>query len=162
MVIDITSWHYRWYAYWLREGRGIVPGYRENLCHYVQVLLFWAPATWLDQHTPLGRIPVGGIYTGFLLVATAGGILYMLGWLIYFFVTDPMRGLLYLGIGVGVLVGMLLFAVILVIGGSILIDGKRPAIPGTVKLVGAYVMAKKRRVCPFLTFAEAPTDAHTS
>jgi hypothetical protein len=57
-----------------------------------------------------------------------------------------MRGLLYLGIAVGVLAGTVVLA---------FIKGKRPEIPGTVKLAGVYVMAKKRRICPFITFGGA-------
>lgn len=48
--IEQTSWHSRWYHYWLSLG-GNAPG-TENLCHYVRVLVFWAPAAWFFR----GRI----------------------------------------------------------------------------------------------------------
>jgi hypothetical protein len=36
------SWHARWYRTWVELG-GEPPKFKENLCHYVRVLLFWAP-----------------------------------------------------------------------------------------------------------------------
>lgn len=40
------AWHVRWYRLWLSLG-GSEPKYKENLCHYVRVLVFWAPLRWL-------------------------------------------------------------------------------------------------------------------
>lgn len=39
------SWHARWYHHWVNLG-GKEP-LRENLCHYVRVLLLWAPLRWI-------------------------------------------------------------------------------------------------------------------
>jgi hypothetical protein len=40
------SWHARWYRCWIKLG-GKQKYPRENLCHYIRVLLFWAPMRWL-------------------------------------------------------------------------------------------------------------------
>lgn len=43
-TFDKQSWHAKWYAFWRRNGkRKNTPEYVENLCHYVRVILFWAP-----------------------------------------------------------------------------------------------------------------------
>lgn len=48
MIIDTNAWHYRLYAWW-EAHIGNTPGYKENLCHYMRVVLFWAWATWFTQ-----------------------------------------------------------------------------------------------------------------
>lgn len=154
MIIDIHSWHYRWYAYWLKEGRGTTPSYQENLCHYVRVLLFWAPVTWIDQHTTWdwGKLSERAtLALLFLFIVGACGYA-----LIVAAVTQTTKFLLGVG-SFGALVGCLGLVVLSVKT----LQGKQLEVPGTVKLAGAYVLAKKRRVCPFITFGGAE-DAHTS
>lgn len=147
MTIDTKSWHYRWYTYWLREGRGTKPGYRENLCHYVRVLLFWAPATWIDQHT----VWDWKIWTGRVLVV--GIALYLVGaialGLILVAVTQTTKFLLGIGSFTALLacIGLLILSIRTM-------QGRTLEVPGTVKLAGGYVMAKKRRICPFITFED--------
>ena len=147
MAIRTDSWHYRWYMYWLAHGRGVVPGYQENLCHYIRVLLFWAPGTWIDQHSywdweklskrvalsVLGLYILSGVA---LLVATSA-------------VTQTTRFLMATGSLIGLLtcIGMMIATVRTV-------RTRQIGIPGTVKLGARYVVAKKRRICPFLTFEE--------
>jgi len=46
LTISESSWHHRWYRYWQKKGGQIGPKYVENLCHYVRVLVFWAPRRW--------------------------------------------------------------------------------------------------------------------
>lgn len=47
--------HYRLYKYWLDHHPTDLHdpnlGYRENLCHYVRVLLFWGPLCWFVTRT---------------------------------------------------------------------------------------------------------------
>jgi hypothetical protein len=42
-TVSKNSWHGRLYLFWKRHASWKTKGYRENLCHYVRVLLFWAP-----------------------------------------------------------------------------------------------------------------------
>jgi hypothetical protein len=48
------SWHYKLYGYWVRHATWKAPatGYRENLCHYVRVVLFWATFSWFVNAHP--------------------------------------------------------------------------------------------------------------
>lgn len=47
------SWHGKLYLMWKRlGGDGKKYGYRENLCHYVRVVLFWAPLSWYLRAHP--------------------------------------------------------------------------------------------------------------
>lgn len=44
LAVGRTSWHYRWYMWWQRKSgktRSTL-----DLCHYVRVLLIWAPLRW--------------------------------------------------------------------------------------------------------------------
>ena len=51
MSIDTSTWHYRVYAWW--AWRVSYTG-QENLCHYMRVILFWSPATWLTHSIGAG------------------------------------------------------------------------------------------------------------
>lgn len=42
-TVSKKSWHGRLYLFWRRNASYKVENYKENLCHYVRVLLFWAP-----------------------------------------------------------------------------------------------------------------------
>lgn len=149
MIINKEAWHYRWYSYWLTHGRGNRSRYRENLCHYVRVLLFWAPATWLDQTWNLAakakRVGLGlfllyvfGI-SGFALALTA--------------INHPYQLLLAVGSLVGLLATTGLCYLYVRLGGLQatlrLVD-----VPGMGYITVGYILAKKRRICPFLTFEE--------
>ena len=47
MQIKPQSLPDRWYAYWiLKGGKPNQTASGENLCHFVRVLLFWAPIRW--------------------------------------------------------------------------------------------------------------------
>lgn len=145
MVISTNSWHYRWYTYWLAQGRGISERYQENLCHYVRVLLFWAPMTWLDQHTSWdwGKLSQRTLSV-FLVFALLGTVsLYV----VVAAVTQTTKFLMAIGSLGGLLavIGLLILSVKTM-------QGKRLEVPGTVKLAVGYAVAKKRRICPFLTF----------
>lgn len=45
--VDQDAWHYRVYQWWQYHGGRNNWGYRENLCHYMRVILIWAPLFWL-------------------------------------------------------------------------------------------------------------------
>lgn len=56
--INRNSWHGRLYSFWQERSKYKNPertGYRENLCHYVRVVLFWGPATWF-LHAKSSRV----------------------------------------------------------------------------------------------------------
>lgn len=48
-VVSAQSWHAKMYSYWRQHGVFKKDDYRENLCHYVRVVLFWAPIAWLNE-----------------------------------------------------------------------------------------------------------------
>ena len=69
LVIGADTWHGRWYRYWLSLG-GKQPKYKENLCHYVRVLLIWAPLRWFFRGslgkariTPWAVALIGAFFT---------------------------------------------------------------------------------------------------
>jgi hypothetical protein len=145
MKLNRNTWHYRWYAYWLANGRGTAPAYQENLCHYMQVLFFWAPATWIDQHTSWDWGVV------FPVVFLGGAALYLLGFGVYLLVLVAMAHLTAFLAGIGTFAGSMASIGLLVLIVRTL-QGKHLEIPGTIKLVGSYAIAKKRRICPFIEF----------
>lgn len=40
------SWHLKTYRWGMEHGKRNKPGYRENLCHYMRVILIWVPLLW--------------------------------------------------------------------------------------------------------------------
>ncbi len=40
------SWHLKAYRWGMKHGKAKKPGYRENLCHYMRVILIWVPIFW--------------------------------------------------------------------------------------------------------------------
>lgn len=146
MNIRTSTWHYRWYRYWSEYGRGN-RGRQENLCHYVRVLLFWAPMTWIDQHTfwnweKLGQKVFIGIMVLYLgSIVTFGIVLLMIYWWIH--VLMALGSLIAL---IAILVGLWYIIAFL--------TTRKYSVPDTVKLTAAYVVAQKRHVCPLITFEE--------
>lgn len=140
MIIKTNSWHYRWYSYWLKHG-GIESPVQENLCHYS-----WgaaqAPLTWLGERLPTRLLE------RLCIVAYA---VFLVALVVYLAVFHPlilaaMVGCIVAAVVVGVMVGFL----------AVFLERRELEVPGTVKLLAAYVVAKKRRVCPLITFEEAP------
>lgn len=56
LTMKSNSWHARWYRYWVSLG-GKRPEYKENLCHYVRVLVLWAPLRWFWHGRIKGIVP---------------------------------------------------------------------------------------------------------
>ena len=46
ITISADSWHYQIYQWWKNHGGSIKSNYRENLCHYMRVLMIWVPLFW--------------------------------------------------------------------------------------------------------------------
>lgn len=44
-----SAWHYHLYLWWLSHSKGNRPGYMENLCHYMRVVLLWVPLLWMSK-----------------------------------------------------------------------------------------------------------------
>lgn len=152
MTIKTDSWHYRWYAYWLERGRGNKPHYQENLCHYVRVLLFWAPMTWLDQtYDAAARSKRVGVALVLLIGAAYVGLIGLL--LTLLGIDYPVQFLMALGSLAGLIVTL---AMLYYLGRFILTHRlPRPptfGIPTTTRLIAACAVAKKHRICPFITF----------
>ena len=149
MTINMGSWHYRWYAYWLVASGGNKPNYKENLCHYMRVLVFWAPLCWLGSHTPTS---VFKQILSTICLLYIGGVVFIgiPAAIVLLAIFEPwalaILGVLILGALAATLLLMFLYVTF--------IEGHPVEVPGTVKLVGSYVMAKKRRICPFLDFGE--------
>lgn len=152
MTIKTDSWHYKWYAYWLTYGRGNKIEFRENLCHYVRVLLFWAPMTWIDRHTAWDW----GVWTPRFVLGVIALIYVGLFGLLLVMSAITQTTKFLMGIGsFGGLVSCIGLLVLLVKT----MRGKRLEIPGTIKLAGGYVVARKRRICPFIEFDEQEARA---
>ena len=126
MNIDTSTWHYRVYAWWSRK-QWIRPG-QENLCHYVSGVMVRAPGLWLRNHLP------GGGLLGYILWAATVFIP-----LAYFAYTHWQLAVLMVGLVVGLSIAFFIVEAILNSG----------------NVAVSYVIARKRRVCPFITFDEA-------
>jgi hypothetical protein len=96
LVIGADTWHGRWYRYWLSLG-GKQPKYRENLCHYVRVLLIWAPLRWFFKARVVGWLQpwLGALFV--VLVAAVAA-------LFTFKTQESLEGLLVVGVVVGIIV----------------------------------------------------------
>lgn len=44
--VTYDRWHYRMYQWWRSHGGELSYGYRENLCHYMRVVLIYVPLFW--------------------------------------------------------------------------------------------------------------------
>lgn len=49
LVVKQDSWHGKMYMFWRRHGYFKKYSYKENLCHYCRVVLFWGPWQWLKN-----------------------------------------------------------------------------------------------------------------
>ena len=141
MIMKKETWHYRWYQYWITNGAGNSPTYRENLCHYVRVIVFWAPMTWIDQHTVINWDLVAKVFLATVVVGYAIAVISVLS---YNFPNQM------------ILTGLSLVALIVFILTSISFlrwrQGKNFGISSTTSLAWSYAVAKKRRICPYLEF----------
>lgn len=79
LEVDPHSWHAKWYNFWRDHAKYKATGYKENLCHYVRVLLIWAPIMWI-RYGRIGKVPswmpaalviiAGVLWAGFTLIPT--------------------------------------------------------------------------------------------
>lgn len=51
-----SAWYHQIYLWWLAHGGQVREGYRENLCHYMRVILIWAPLLWFFKTPVWGKI----------------------------------------------------------------------------------------------------------
>lgn len=135
------SAHLKMYKWWLEHG-GEVEG-KENFCHYWRVVLFWAPLEWFlitvvggfFKSRPLrafgrGAYNVAGplrrvsnktwenVFMWASLTILAVVALFLVGMLVYAFVTNTGNALVVLGVVVGIVLG----AIGLIFGLSWIVD----------------------------------------
>ena len=144
MIIDRNAWHYRVYQWWLQHSWGNEPGYKENLCHYFWVIVLQAPLTWIGGHSPTTVLK--RIFTCFCIAYVVAVVIGLVGGIIYLAITDPIT----LAIVAGCIIGGTIITVVVTVVGVTVTEGRRLEIPGTVKLIGGYIAAKKHRICPFI------------
>lgn len=90
LVVSRNSWHGRLYHFWRANSEfKNTSNYRENLCHYVRVILFWAPIAAFLHSKPRvlgglrpavvtgGLAAVAGVITAFV-VNPGGSLIFML------------------------------------------------------------------------------------
>lgn len=152
MTIKTNSWHYAWYTFVLREAELTIK--QANLCQYFWLVMVGAPTVWaVSRAAGLGHItPLRWTYNVFLAACT----IYFFGFIGYLAYQYPLIAAIVAGSIVGG-VAVALVALVALIFVADRLEGKRVEVPGTVKLVWHYAWAKKRRICPFLTFEEAET-----
>lgn len=142
---------------------------QENLCHYVRVVLFWGPFTWLAFSTPFRRRFLW-VRPWMILATVAAASALAVG-----FVVAPVGTLRV--VVTGLAVALVLAAVVgAIVGGFMLVGwakerrrARRLArLPGSlldavdkvdkgdgiVVLVLHFLAAKKAKVCPFITIED--------
>lgn len=63
--VNENAWHYRFYQWWQSNGGHNKPAYRENLCHYMRVVLLWVPLFWsVKTRYRFGMRPVYPVMIG--------------------------------------------------------------------------------------------------
>jgi hypothetical protein len=86
--ISQSSWHFRVYSWWKEFGGFSKPSwFKENLCHYMRVVLIWAPLGWFLRKPIFGNLRPW-IVTAFLtaILATLVGLRYFMAATIAFWV----------------------------------------------------------------------------
>lgn len=167
VVVSGKSWHGRVYRYWLDNGRS---GFRwacgqrrENLCHYVRVVLLWAPLAWLAFAVPKKRLRWLRPWMPLALAVFATGL-----------TISAMRwptGTWELVVAIGIwLVGCAVLGAI-VFGLVSYLDSdthkrrkaerrKRRSAPdngdGFATVAMSFLSAKKARICPFIERRDMP------
>lgn len=148
IVASGKSWHGRLYRYWLRHGFQASeyqdPARKENLCHYVRVVLLWSWLTWLFRTSPKKHLrwlrPWMPVALGSLILAiTISAMRWPQGtW-------DVLMALILM---LALMAGMVLLSVGLAAG----LIGAEQALKGDgfVLVLRNYVSAKKAKICPYI------------
>lgn len=99
LVVSRNSWHGRLYHFW-REHSEFKNGkdYRENLCHYVRVVVFWAPIAYFLHSKPKALF---GVRPAVVLAGAAA-----LATIVTAFLLEPGGSLKVLLIALGILTGI--------------------------------------------------------
>ncbi|MBP7119415.1 hypothetical protein KBA63_05020 [Candidatus Woesebacteria bacterium] len=75
--ISGTSWHFKIYQWWKNEShfdKDKPLGFRENLCHYMRVVLIWGPIGWFFRYPLWGKIPPALYVIGAVVLVMVGVI----------------------------------------------------------------------------------------
>ncbi len=151
--VSKKSLHGRIYNYWLMHPRS--KGYKwrpshewhtENLCHFVRVLLWWAPGTFLAYAKPKKHLTWLRPWMPMTLIATT--ISLILG-----FTYAPKKTWEFL-LGIVLLSGGLFAFIGLILLAEFLHDRHLEKGDGFGTVMKEYVKAKKGRVCPFIEVME--------
>lgn len=148
LTVSSRSWHGRAYLYWRRHAtyKEIERHPRENLCHYMRVVLIWAPLGWLARTHVKKGVEFSWMALFFSIVAV---IIYAALW-----ITIPWQTLGGTAMVVGI-VGAIIFLAWL---DHTLKERKRkrqlnppdPADEGFMSVLVRAASAKKAKVCPFI------------
>ena len=155
MDLNRNKWYVRWYFWSLEICEEFTENYGNwmdkeqngtNLCAFMRTILIYAPLILLFHAV---------VYAGALAIVTILPI--------YLF------GLKGYGLGVGVLVGFYIFVFLAISLGVWLRNKqksgsltKKQAVvnsdPSFVCVLGRWVVAKKRRICPLITFVKQDSE----
>ena len=165
LVVSRRSWHYRLYHRW-REELG-APGEPKDLCRYFwsvvisapTLVCIWAgrlvaaivapvarvthltrPAKWVGRHFDILWLSVVASALGYVLVVAL--------------LRDWENAPIVIGIAIGVIVGIFIAVAALAVFLDWRSAKRRPGSTSTVRLVAAFVAAKKRRICPLIKIGD--------
>lgn len=161
LKISRHSWHGRVYLNWKdRAEFKNTSAYQENLCHYVRVVLFWAPINWfLKRDFYIERADAHVPPAGFAIAAVLLAVLIFCG------ITEP--------IGTGLVVLGVIAFIAAMIGLFVFIDylkerkeqkrweemerrmdpdyvPQKEKDEGFFKVIWRFLAAKKGKICPFI------------
>lgn len=163
MRISTRTWHGRVYRFWANHPEnsrrwhlGNPERRQENLCHYVRVILLWAPLFWLAFTRPTRHAwfrPVQPVAVA--LLAAVGTVSYM-RW-----PKGSVNVLLAVAITAGVAAVCSIVAVLVSLGLQYLVALQRErrneperTSPTFVKVAWEFAKAKKSRVCPLIEIVD--------
>jgi hypothetical protein len=150
LAISSDSWHGRRYLKWRKEY-GIYKkyNYRENLCHYIRIVLFWSFVDWFILPPKSNDKKIPPIYWLMGLVILAG------------FITACVVYPVTMAITVGAMILVSLIAA----GIAVLVTRHKekqlaspsnrqedltPKDPSFFKVVWEWLVSKKHKVCPYI------------
>lgn len=154
MRISTRSWHGRVYRWWCNSKhtayrwRFDAPGRRrDNLCHYVRVVILYAPMLWVGTKR-VSRGPAW-LRVGHLVGLAVALLAVVVGLVLA--PTETLDLLVTFGVAVGSIVLFLTIMYWLFVIHEWFEDRAKPDRgPGFAKVALELIKAKKRRVCPFI------------
>jgi hypothetical protein len=180
LIVDRHSWHHKIYQHWMGRYASSPPPGQLNLCHYMRVVLIYAPATYfflaflamLTVLTALLWLPFFLLYkihprsrramdriinrlpdiVTFLIPIVFAAMLIAI--LVTQFLEAWWKGLAYLG---GILLVLIAILGLIVLSEHLKTRRQQPRsaeADSSAKLAWAWVKGKKERICPLLKVSE--------